>query len=881
MTRVWLTRVSLCALMVLVTGLVASPQLAHAEDDTVTTELQPGLNLVGWTEAGTNVQTIFDRIPELELVYAWYAPRQRFRWAARTDSGVLGNLHGLTPGMGLWLFVSGEQTLKWTRPVVEHAGFLFLYRGWNLVAWTGQAEAPANLGLQDLDHILIASADATGAEPTSLVRGGAIWLNVSARIRWGQPTTPAGAAELEAIKDLPWVRDGLTDRERGHVDRLREIGERSSQAFRAIITGGWIEEDLPLHRTLVLGDLGSVARVHHRAVALIASLPFLDSLENEDVRVVDALRSIVVRDRAGAADFLSVLGSHDNAASLSSIDVWLAYLDFKDRSAADGLRQLAWFQDGIPEFEGERVDSYLISDNLEYWTVRDLVSVFSRSPRLYLALVQKEWMNDPLDRSRSKAVDRINGISYAGSGLALDILEMPFLETFERADLAALGFLQELEWYDREGLRALVSHYSEGGIADEDLAMLRGQYLKIHDPPTAAVLQALAWVKDGISESEESAALALQRLALDHTEVFLAVAAVPWLRDGLDADELVVVGAFGGLASTSPGREDVDLPLQVLDMPFLETVDGSDSVAMGGVVALARQGNGEALLMVLAHPTFEKGIADEHADVLVALSEVARYKPELLASFLEPDAIRVDRATVELSHAGNVQLAVIHLGPEQTGTMAVLEEAIRDQDTFMMTAFPRSYVAVLVGNLLQTRGGGGPGGILHISPGSAEDRHLIAHELAHTYWPFYPPWIAEGAAEFMANRFAGPQLLGACPIADTLGELDRLAQENIDQGRPSGDVYRSTGCAYALGSSLFVDLYRAVGDEAFRQGFRRLYLAMKDETHNAVCSGVEKGVCYVKQAFVTNAAPEAAALAEPVINQRYYGDPEGPAPDPR
>ena len=54
---------------------------------------------------------------------------------------------------------------------------------------------------------------------------------------------------------------------------------------------------------------------------------------------------------------------------------------------------------------------------------------------------------------------------------------------------------------------------------------------------------------------------------------------------------------------------------------------------------------------------------------------------------------------------------------------------------------------------------------------------------AHVYWPFYPPWIAEGAAEFMASRVAELQPLSPCSLADTLGALDRLAAENTDGQR--------------------------------------------------------------------------------------------------
>ena len=70
---------------------------------------------------------------------------------------------------------------------------------------------------------------------------------------------------------------------------------------------------------------------------------------------------------------------------------------------------------------------------------------------------------------------------------------------------------------------------------------------------------------------------------------------------------------------------------------------------------------------------------------------------------------------------------------------------------------------------------------------------------------------------------------------------------------------------------MFLDLHETLGDEAFRSGFGRLYVAMRDEERDDECTGLELGVCYVRAAFVADAMPDSAALAEPVIARWYYG----------
>ena len=87
---------------------------------------------------------------------------------------------------------------------------------------------------------------------------------------------------------------------------------------------------------------------------------------------------------------------------------------------------------------------------------------------------------------------------------------------------------------------------------------------------------------------------------------------------------------------------------------------------------------------------------------------------------------------------------------------------------------------------------------------------------------------------------------------------------------PPGEAF-NRGCSYTLGSGLFVDLYFALGDWEFRQGFRRLYVAIQDGHYSAECDGPRSGICYVGAAFVKYASPEAAAIAGPIVHRWYYG----------
>lgn len=173
--------------------LLATPHAASAQSgETVTTELRPGLNLAGWTGSEAGVSAIFDAIPALEAVYAWDAEHQRYRVAARTGSGLVGDLDTLTPGVGLWLRLGGEEPFIWNRPLSPESGPVSLHEGWNLVVWSGGIAVADALVL--LGDLLEEAVDQEGHPYLFLARGDAFWLRVSAATVWDRGDSPARIA---------------------------------------------------------------------------------------------------------------------------------------------------------------------------------------------------------------------------------------------------------------------------------------------------------------------------------------------------------------------------------------------------------------------------------------------------------------------------------------------------------------------------------------------------------------------------------------------------------------------------------------------------------------------------------------------------------------
>lgn len=171
--------------------------------ETVTTELEPGWNLAGWTGPETSVLDVFEATPQLEVIYAWSGETQSFRGALRQESGSRNALETLEPGMGLWLFVEGTERVNWVRPFLAESALVSLADGWNLVSWGGRDGATADDIFNSLGPgpVVVAAWDAsqeallrasttapagTAAE-LQVRRGDALWLKTSEREQWLQP----------------------------------------------------------------------------------------------------------------------------------------------------------------------------------------------------------------------------------------------------------------------------------------------------------------------------------------------------------------------------------------------------------------------------------------------------------------------------------------------------------------------------------------------------------------------------------------------------------------------------------------------------------------------------------------------------------------------
>jgi len=404
--------------------------------------------------------------------------------------------------------------------------------------------------------------------------------------------------------------------------------------------------------------------------------------------------------------------------------------------------------------------------------------------------------------------------------------------------------------------------------------------LAVWYPEVFAIAIELDWLEDGVSEAEAAALDSARWMAFYGDELAPAVLQKPWFVDGITAHEATVAQNLYGLVWIEDDlvRENIiDAAIQMLSMPFLETVTGKDALA---VMSLRRleYGDEETFLDVLAHPKLKGGITDEGAKMVALLGGTYSYRPESGDVLLRGTGVYWEERTVELPISGDVSLTVVRIRDQSTASMDYLEHSVRTIEEFMGVGLPTNYIALLYDDAVFP-GSGGTNFGTHMAIqlvfdvengfGWAYTPFIIGHEVAHYYWHGNSDWIDEGAAEILGSisEFAREETPidvtnNPCAAAETIGELEAMDPDALGT--------RGFNCNYTLGERLFLDLYHALGEETFRQGFSSLYLKSQAEDYSDDCEGTELGICHLVAAFKADVSATDAAKVDEIV-ARWYG----------
>ena len=510
----------------------------------------------------------------------------------------------------------------------------------------------------------------------------------------------------------------------------------------------------------------------------------------------------------------------------------------------EAIEALPWVRDGVTQYE------ISVVQDLERMTRPD-----GLGEETFWEVIRHPDMNriDPDTGQLPGAVRHVARLVaeihyFADWGALPRLMDMPFLESLDRLDTIPLSLLDQLLTAadtNREEACEVLSHPSwQDGLTDEERLLPLLLYLEGRDPELAAQVAALPWIEDGIDDSEYSAAYRLQDVALGSVPLLRALLAKPWVADGLDASEKEVFHEFEGLARhqwwvgdpRAPTNLE-DLALQIVQMPFLETVEPGDALFLS---LLTR--DDIDIDWFLTNKELIGEITDERRSRIAAVfilprdesNDVASKAKHLVNILLDPNQTVVQERMITLPLAGDVHLIAVRTD-SYPHYLRSLERSIRHHEQFMEVPFPYEQSLVVVADI-----GGGGRYVRHGAMIIDVEYRQVSQEAvqwpldyvaAQTYWSYhYPRWVNVGAPVFLQGN---SPFMYRNERNFRIGEESCLGAYNLID-LVKGEFPPGTPCFYSMSSGIFYDLYQGMGRQAFKQGFRALYLHRVDGEYGPV-----------------------------------------------
>ena len=521
-------------------------------------------------------------------------------------------------------------------------------------------------------------------------------------------------------------------------------------------------------------------------------------------------------------------------------------LDSSKPDAAAGIKELSWVADGIEEDERRGL--------------QELIRRALGSTEVFNLLVIQSWIEDGVNETERTVMVHLGFVARMDESAALRILSMPFLKTVEAEDGATMTWLRRLADLFPGQLQRVVPWVEDGlDESERTVTSLLREIATTRNHAVALRILEMPFLET-VEPADTLAVEALRDAADRSVEALRATLEKPWVEDGLDEFERIV-----SIRITEIATKDRAAALRILEMPFLETVEVFDAGAMGSLWHLASR-QPHLFQEVLEHPSLSVGITDEWAKVVVVLGGLSDSKPDQVLFLLDqgPGAAEQEERTIDLPLAGEVTLTIIRTRPGSPRSMDVLERTVRNAESFMGLPFP---VASVILFFKEDGPGRGHTGTHLVFPAHLDGQepdnftNNWARELARYYWRGHRAWIEQGAATLMMSitedgRAGAPRLAISYPCPELRGIAELEASD------PNALTTRK--CNYSLGGRLFLDLSYTLGDTAFQQGFRNLYL---------MSEASQIDISHIKEAFKAG-APDQGILVDAVLGRWYDGTEE-------
>ena len=297
---------------------------------------------------------------------------------------------------------------------------------------------------------------------------------------------------------------------------------------------------------------------------------------------------------------------------------------------------------------------------------------------------------------------------------------------------------------------------------------------------------------------------------------------------------------------------DVEAAAAVIPMPFLESPDATDALAIRAMRRLATHG---VLSALIDSALFQTGIADTDTALVAAVGTLYG-DAGAVRRVLTPGVASIESVAAGTELTPDLRISIVRTGSQsRPGTVETTREAVAFVERMMQMPLPTEHVIVVLDDSSITSGYAGTnyGFAFSYSPeyetrqDMYEWRQLQAgfvHEVAHYYWRGNADWIDEGVANTVEYVYGIENGLSRGQLKTRRKNCDAhdLAMLAMWDPSPNDSAYR---CNYYLGDQLFKEMLETLGRMEFSGKLQELYRVALPAQE----TGDMPGIAEIRQVF--------------------------------
>ena len=405
-------------------------------------------------------------------------------------------------------------------------------------------------------------------------------------------------------------------------------------------------------------------------------------------------------------------------------------------------------------------------------------------------------------------------------------------------------------------VRALVERYCRGVFAELVVAAMV-QPTSTPPRPTATIPLKPTVTPAALSAVAGSSLAALHPtqntrwVSQMHPALRDTILGLAWVGDGLTESEKETVDELLYVAV-----RDVGIAKDLVDMPFMQTHETADKQALDGINRIIRDGLASNLTRTA---TYRSGITDEKTPLVAAAATTE--SGNAIAEYLDGGNLTLKTTQQSTERTDNLTISIVRLlggANPNTKTTEMIQQAVELTEAFMDLPLPTDHVIVVFDNRAVWGGYFGTNHNFAIGikqnadPGTDNYKadqlqNSLHHEVAHYWWHGNADWIDEGMADTIA---ATASLAQGMPVQAKPNRRKDCTARNLSEiGRSTRARTSQFYCNYYLGEKLFRELQDNMSADAFTAAAQNLYWTSRKKPSPRSRQQVRADIAEVRNVF--------------------------------